>query len=116
MNKRSKICLTFVLVFQEGDFCQASITDGRTPAEAIEEYYLQLNAYCSPNFDEDYHEEFDVDVYYLPSIFSDDFVDGLRDLDGEELAYEIKNLARGNTSITYSVVHVTSTAEGMTFS
>jgi hypothetical protein len=115
MKTSSEIYNTFVLLFQEGDIFYASITFGRTPAEAIEEYYAEMDAYCSPNLEEDYHEEFDVRVYYLPTIFSEDFIDELKNLESEELAYRIKALAKDNGNITCSVVHVTATAEGMTF-
>jgi hypothetical protein len=74
-----------------------------------------MDGYCSPSYDEDRSEEFIVGAYRLPLDLSEDLLESLQDMDGEELACETLNLSRKNESVTYFTVRIVIKNREMSF-
>jgi hypothetical protein len=116
MNNDSQCSYVFVVSFDDSGVPHASIASGKNSAEAVENYYSEMDAYCSPNYDEDHIEDFLVKTYRLPKDFPDESVDKLQDMDGEELSYEILELSSQNKKIICSNVRVILRNKEMHFS
>ena len=103
MNNKSQHSYRFVVAF-DSDY--ASLAHGQTAIDAVENYYSQIDAYCSPSYDEDYCEEIFVSAYRLPLDFSMDLLENFQSIDGEELSSEVLDLFQNNVSVICFTVRV----------
>ncbi len=85
---------------------------GGDPVSAVERHYAEMDAWCSPAQDPDFHEEFCVWLHEIPEQLAETIQEQFEGLRGGEYSAATAALLTENPEIEAILVNVLYTAEG----
>lgn len=77
---------TYLMLHEETDHSPdyGQVVSGRDPVSAVERHYAEMDAWCSPAQDPDFHEEFCVWLHEIPEQLAETVQDQFENLRGGE--------------------------------
>jgi hypothetical protein len=97
----------YIMFFEKHGF--AVVTGGDNPCDAVEQYYKEVDGWCSPAPEvaaEMPEERFSVTVFGLPPSFDDEAYEWLLDMGSDELVEEVPKLLSQHPDITTTTVNI----------
>lgn len=94
----------FIVFFERAPF--AILIQGHTATHAVENYYLQTNAFCAGMFPLNYQDEYLVTTCRLPLDLSKDLIKYLDEMDLTLCADAAWQLGREHNGLIYSTIKV----------